>query len=143
MVLAKVCTDSVNETFHCMATSRLRSWVPPWAPALCSASNEITVGLARVLRLLRYSTKSTSPRSKRKVCSIPPPSLWWIEAGPAASTSLSTVSSWTASSTSAAAGRSSRTTISRPLLRKAYSRIRAVIVSREYDVVSKTSGEAQ
>ena len=40
-------------------------------------------------------------------------------------------------------GRSSRTTISRPLLRKAYSRIRAVIVSREYVVVSKMSGEAQ
>ena len=63
MVLAKVCTDSVKEMFHCMATSRLRSWVLPWAPALCSASNAITVGLATGLRLLRYSTKSTSPRS--------------------------------------------------------------------------------
>ena len=63
MVLAKVCTDSVNEMFHCIATSRLRSCVEPWAPALCSASNEITVGLASVLRLLRYSTKSTRPRS--------------------------------------------------------------------------------
>ena len=38
MVLAKVCTDSVKETFHCIATSRLRSCVEPWTPALCSAS---------------------------------------------------------------------------------------------------------
>ena len=74
---------------------------------------------------------------------MPPASASWIASAPASSTSSATVSSWTASSTSAAAGRSSRTTISRPLLRKAYSRIRAVIVSREYVVVSKTSGEAQ
>ena len=74
---------------------------------------------------------------------MPPDSAGWIASAPTPSTSWATVSSCTASSTSAATGRSSRTTISRPLLRKAYSRIRAVIVSREYDVVSKTSVEAQ
>ena len=59
------------------------------------------------------------------------------------STSLSIVSSWTASTRSSASGRSSRTTISSPLLRKAYSRMREVIVSSEWVVVSKVSGEGQ
>ena len=74
---------------------------------------------------------------------MPPPSDLCIAARPASSTSLSTVSSWTASAISPAYGRSSRTTISRPLLRNAYSRMRVVIVSREYVVVSKMSVEAQ
>ncbi len=37
MVLAKVCTDSVNAAFHCIATSRLIGWV---VSPLDSASNE-------------------------------------------------------------------------------------------------------
>ncbi len=53
MVLAKVCTDSVNEVFHCIATSRLM-----WFSTLSgvSASKEMTVGLALSLRRLRCST---------------------------------------------------------------------------------------
>ncbi len=62
---------------------------------------------------------------------------------PTASTALSMVESSTASAISAAAGRSSRITISRPLFRKAISRNRWVIVSSEYVVVSKMSALAQ
>ncbi len=74
---------------------------------------------------------------------MPPPSTRWMASAEAWSTSLDTVSSSMASATPAADGRSSRTTISRPLLRKAISRIRLVIVSREYVVVSKMSSLAQ
>ncbi len=53
MVLAKVCTDSVNEVFHCIATSRLM-WFSTWSGV--SASNAMMVGLALSLRRLRCST---------------------------------------------------------------------------------------
>ena len=53
MVLAKVCTDSVNEVFHCIATSRLM-WCS--APSGVSASKAMIVGLAGSLRRLRCST---------------------------------------------------------------------------------------
>ncbi len=52
MVLAKVCTDSVNVVFHCMASSRLM-WL---SSVISSASKLMTVGLALSLRRLRYST---------------------------------------------------------------------------------------
>ncbi len=60
MVLAKVCTDSAYEVFHCIATSRLM-WFS--TDSGVSASNEITEGFATVLVRLRCSTKSTRPRS--------------------------------------------------------------------------------
>ena len=74
---------------------------------------------------------------------MPPVSARWMASWPAVSTVASMVPSCTASAISAASGRSSRTTISRPLLRKAISRMRVVMVSREYVVVSKMSLEAQ
>ncbi len=60
MVFAKVWTDSENVVFHCIATSRLMWFC---ADAGVSASNEITEGFAACLARLRYSTKSTRPRS--------------------------------------------------------------------------------
>ena len=58
------------------------------------------------------------------------------------STAASIVWSATASAIPAArSGRSSRTTISRPLLRKAISRKREAIVSKEWSTVSKIVSE--
>ena len=53
IVLAKVCTDSVKEVFHCIASSRLM-----WFSATpgVSASKLMMVGLATSLRRLRCST---------------------------------------------------------------------------------------
>ena len=52
IVLAKVCTDSVNEVFHCIASSRLMVL----SSVTVSASKLMTVGFALSLRRLRCST---------------------------------------------------------------------------------------
>ena len=129
MVLAKVCTDSVKVVFHCIATSRLM-WFSAVVGRLGLEGDDRRVGLVLAAVEVLDVVDEAAVVLEDPLDAAALAALDRVGAGLVDVVGDGVVLDGV-ERRSSAAGRSSRTTISRPLLRKAISRNRLVIVSRE------------